>query len=177
MEIFVTNKKDMILEFFLKHSAGEFHLRELERLTKISLPWVRKITGLLAKEQLILIKKERGLRIAKANRDNELFLAIKQSHNLLSLYKSGVVKMLNESYNHPEAIVLFGSYRRGEDTETSDIDIAVITKRKLNLALAPFEKKLERKMKVLELEKGKIEKEFLNTLANGIVLTGYLEVV
>ena len=83
--------------------------------------------------------------------------------------------MLIDVYGHPEAVVLFGSYAQGEDTENSDIDLAIITKRKMNLNMQSFQKKLGRKIKIQELEKAKITREFLTTLANGIVLAGYLE--
>jgi len=104
-----------------------------------------------------------------------LFRALKRSYNLFSLYRSELVNELTEIYNKPEAIVLFGSYSKGEDTEESDIDIAVITERQKDVNLAVFERRLYRKIKVLEIQRPRIEKEFWNTLINGIVLYGYLE--
>jgi len=43
---------------------------------------------------------------------------------------SGLIALLKDKYEEPEAIVVFGSYARGEDTSESDIDIAVVTKKK-----------------------------------------------
>ncbi len=176
MEILVTSKKGKVLEFLIQNPAKEIHLRGLARKIKISFPWVRKLVYTLVKEQLALKRREGGLVLVKANRDNETFRAIKRSYNLFSLYNVGLVSKLVDFYERPEAIVLFGSYSRGEDTEVSDIDIAIITKRGHIPDLSQFDKCLNRKIKLLVLEREKIEKDFLNTLANGIVLSGYLEV-
>ena len=83
---------------------------------------------------------------------------------------------MEEQYGHPEAIILFGSYSRGEDTETSDIDLAVATTKKLSLNLTLYEKKLKRKISIHEITLEKVSEEFLNNLANGLVITGYLKI-
>lgn len=177
MEILVTNKRDMVLKFFLDAPTKEVHLRELSRQLFISFPWVRKIILTLVKEGYIIRKDERGLVLVKANRDNPLFLGLKRSYNLFSLFQEKIVEKLVEAYGRPEAIILYGSYSRGEDIEGSDIDIAVITTRKCTCSFSSIEKKLKRKIKILELERKNIEKEFVNTLSNGIVLYGYWEAV
>lgn len=175
MKILVTNKLDRILEFFIVNPTGEIHLRELSRKLKISFPWVRKLILGLVKRKLLLIKKERHLVLAQANRENPLFIALKRSYNLFALHQSGLIESITDAYGRPEAIILFGSYSRGEDTEQSDIDIAVFTAKHLDLQLSPFEKKLGRKIRVQELQKDSVNKEFLTTLANGIVVEGYFD--
>ena len=172
----VTNTKDEILKFFLDNPITEIHLRELARKTKVSFPWVRKIAKELVKETLLIEKKERGFVLLSANGENILFKALKRGYNLYSLYSSELVQTIIEVYSHPEAIILFGSYSRGEDTEQSDIDIAILTKKKLKIELKQYEKRLNRKISIKEIEKEKIEKEFLTTLANGIVLYGYFDI-
>lgn len=175
MEFLVTNKRDTVLEHFLQNPGSEFHLRELARVVKVSFPWVRRVVNELAKEGYLIKKKSRGLILVKADRERGLFTALKRSHNLFRLYRSGVIDYLADAYTRPEAIVLFGSYGEGEDTENSDVDIAVITGRHIELDLARFEKLLHRTIKVIELRKEEIEKEFWNTLINGIVVYGYLQ--
>jgi len=171
----INSKKDELLEHFLVNPTKESHLRELSRNTNISLPWIRKNAEELSKKGLVSSTSKHGLVIIKANRDNETYKALKKSYNLFVLYSSGLVEKLVKTYTRP-AIILFGSYSRAEDIEDSDIDIAVITKSHIDIDLSSFEKKLSRKIKILELRHDKIEKEFFNTLANGIVLHGYLEV-
>lgn len=113
--------------------------------------------------------------LIQADRENTLFIALKRSRNLYTLYECGLVSYLTELYGRPEAIVLFGSYARGEDTEQSDIDVVVITPKKLSCNLDKYEKKLQRKIQVKELLKEDIPSEFTTTLINGIVLSGYLQ--
>ena len=169
MEILVTNKKGKVLEFLMIHPTQEIHLRELSRKINISFPWVRKLSYSLVKEQFALKRKEGGLVLIKANRENEIFRAQKRSYNLLSLYKVGLVSKLVDLYERPEAIVLFGSYSRGEDTESSDIDIAIITRRNIIPDLSLFEKGLDRKIKLILLEPDKIEKGFFEKVKDVFV--------
>lgn len=175
METLVSSKRDMILWFFLENPTNEVHLRQLSRKLRISLPWVRKTVDELARKGFVRKRKLGGLVLVKANRDSRLFLALKRSSNIYSLWSCGLVDCLIESFGKPEAIVLFGSYSRGEDTESSDIDIAVITTRTVPVDLARFEKELRRGLQILRISASKIEKDFQKTLANGIVLYGYLQ--
>ncbi len=164
------------MEFFFKYPERKLHRRELERLTKLSMPGVRKIVNKLVKKGLLESKKEKMVKNFFAKRD-EKFLQIKRAYNIHSIFSSGLLNFLKKRYEEPEAIILFGSYSKGEDISRSDIDIAVITPKSEELDLSEFEKKLERQIKVYETRIRKAEKEFLNTLCNGIVLHGYLKVI
>jgi len=171
----IINKREVILWYFLKYPTRRFHLRELSRISGVSFPWTRKIVGELAKQRIIIRKKERNLVLSSANFEKPEYKVLKRSHNLISIYKSGLVEYLVEITNRPEAIILFGSYEKGDDTEKSDVDIAVISNREPKLELNRFEKRLLRNVSVKMLPRKKIEKEFWNALANGTILYGYLE--
>ncbi len=175
MGIVFTTKQDKVLRFFLQYPSTEVHLRELSRRTNVSHPWVCKTVKGLLKGRIVLSRKAHGLLLVKADRESARFIALKRCLNIYSLTECGLVDYLVESYGRPAAIVLFGSYSRGEDTEQSDIDIAVITGKKIDLDYSRFEKPLQRHIKAVELKGGEIEDEFRNTLANGIVLYGYLQ--
>lgn len=74
-------------------------------------------------------------------------------------------------------MILFGSYAKGEDTKESDIDIAIITGQKDCPEFEAYEGHLKRKISLHLIENMKNEKrEFINSLANCIVLYGYFEV-
>lgn len=161
------------MELFFKYPERKFHLRELERLTKLSLPAVKMITERLEKEKLLKSEKEKMVKNFYATR-NSKFINLKRSYNLNSIFSSGLLNFLNDKYEEPEAIILFGSYSKGEDSSKSDIDIAVITPSQKKVNLSIFEKRLERKINVYEIQLKKAEKEFVNSLANGIVLSGNL---
>ena len=171
------NSKEHILQFFLLNPTRSIHLRALSRELGLSPAGILKASRELIAEKIIILTKdkEKNLTLLHANRDSPSFFFLKKTRNIYSIYSSGLLHNLIEQYGKPEAVVLFGSYARGEDTEQSDIDIAILTKKHIPLNLNLFEKKLSRKIKLTELSKEKIEKEFWFTLINGIVLSGYLE--
>ena len=105
-------------------------------------------------------------------------MGLKRSLNLHSLYSCGLIKDMEEFYRHPRCIVLFGSYAKGEDTDKSDIDLAIVTDMTDIPETDKFERSLKRKININLLKNVKKESpNFINSLANGIVLSGYLEVV
>lgn len=161
-----------VLEIFFENPSKEFHLRELSRLLKLSMPTIISTTDALCKENLILKNKGRVLTRTIANRENINFIRQKRLYNLEKIYTSGILDYLSNVYNHPKTIILFGSYSRGDDTETSDIDIAIITKKKLSLEPAKYEIVLKRRISIHEVDLGEVSDEFKANLANGIVLEG-----
>ncbi|MCD6547739.1 MAG: nucleotidyltransferase domain-containing protein [Nanoarchaeota archaeon] len=165
-----------VMEIFFKYPEKKFHLRELERLIGLSMPGIRKIVEKLKKEGLLKVKKEKVVKNVYATR-NEKFVQLKRIYNIYSIFESGLLDFLRKEYEEPKCIVLFGSYSKGEDISKSDIDIAIITKKRKELNLSKFEKKLRRVIKIYEIDVKKSDPEFLNTLANGVVLYGYLKVV
>ncbi len=173
--MFEKKNNELIRGFFFENPTKIFSVRELARKLKISPSNVHLIIHGLAKEGLISRKKKGNLSELQAKRE-EIFIWRKRVHNLGQIYSSGLKNFLEKEYIHPEAIVLFGSYSRGEDTETSDIDLAVVTTKKLSLNLTFYEKKLKRKMSIHEITLETISEEFLNNLTNGIIISGYLKI-
>ena len=82
-----------------------------------------------------------------------------------------------QQYELPNAIVLFGSYSNGTDAEKSDIDIAVISGKKEAPDVRKFEIKLSRKINLYTIDIRNTPKEFINSLANGVVLEGFAEMI
>jgi predicted nucleotidyltransferase len=165
-----------VMKLFFDNAEEKFHIREIARQTNLSAPGVLKILKKLKKETLLISEKENVVENVKASR-NEKFFLLKKAYNALSLLESGLVNCLKDEYEEPEAIVIFGSYSKGEDTSQSDIDIAVVTKKEAQLDLRQFEKYLRRKISIHEIQISDSEKEFLNNLANGTVVYGFLRVL
>ncbi|MBI2548646.1 nucleotidyltransferase domain-containing protein [Candidatus Woesearchaeota archaeon] len=163
----------IVLSIFFENPTTEFYLRELSRRLKLSMPTIVSVTDMLAKDKLVIKIKGKALTIVRANRENITFIRYKRLYNLQQIYSSGIVDDLTERYNHPKAIVLFGSYARGDDTELSDIDIAVMTHKQLQLPLEDYQKQLHRPMSIHEIDLMKLSEEFKANLANGIVLEGF----
>jgi len=165
-----------VMELFFKSPYSSFHIREIARLTGLSSTGVIKIIKRLKREKLLVSRKSNNLEEIKPD-FNGRFLIIKRVYNIYSLYYSGLVDFIKSYYEMPQSIILFGSYSNGTDTEKSDIDIAVISNKKEIPDFAKFKNKLSRKINLHIIDIEKTPKEFINSLANGIVLEGFVEMI
>ena len=165
-----------VMEMFFKFPYSSFHIRELARLTGLSSTGVIKIIKRLKKEKLLVSRKSNNIEEIKPNFDGR-FLLTKRLYNIYSLYDSGLVEYIKNYYEMPQSIILFGSYSSGTDTEKSDIDLAVISSKKNLPDIGKFEHKLSRKINLHLIDIKSTPKEFINSLANGIVLEGFAEMI
>lgn len=164
-----------LLKIFLDSPTESFRLRELSRISKISPLSVMNYLKEFEKKDLIKRYKKRGIPFYTAIRDNEKFVLYKKISIIYELNESGLIAFLWEKLS-PEAIILYGSYAKGEAIENSDLDFFVIGKEK-DIKINEFEKKLNKKVHLMfEADVEKIPKELKNNLINGIVLKGYFKV-
>lgn len=168
------NSTERLLDFFFQCPTKQIHLRELSRETKITMPSLLASIQKLEKEELLFVNKGKALTLVKANIESKLFIRLKKVHNLEQLYVSGLVDHLYNTCRRPQTIACFGSYSRGEDIETSDIDLAVIAGEEKEVNLDKFEKILSRRISVHFVNLSKVSEEFKSNLYNGIVLEGAL---
>lgn len=168
-----TNTQKMLGHFFT-YPLKETYLRELSRELKLSMPAVTASVHNLGKEGLVTITRGKALTTVKANVAHPFFRRLKRVHNLEQLYLSGLTDFILKNEDEPQAIVCFGSYSRGEDTEQSDVDIAVVGGSQREIDTASFDKTLKRGVSIHLVDLKKISKEFHNNLCNGIVLEGAL---
>ena len=170
-----------ILNYFIEEPEREFHIRELAKITKKSPATISKYLKNLKKENLLISRSKYNHLLFKANNENQNFKDIKRYNNIKKLRNSGLIEYLIERYNQPQAIILFGSFAKGENINKSDIDILIITHYKTNLDLERYEKKLNHKIQLFthsnqEIERMKLtNKELINNLVNGINLEGFWE--
>ncbi|MBN2367879.1 nucleotidyltransferase domain-containing protein, partial [Candidatus Woesearchaeota archaeon] len=118
----------------------------------------------------------------KANLESESYRFYKIVFNIYILNRYSFIENLVTLFNLPEAIVLFGSFAKGEDIEKSDVDLLILSSNKPNKELekliTTFEKVLNRKINLHILSSlKKSSDEFKNSIANGIVLYGYVRVI
>jgi len=167
-----------ILKLFFDGPNVRLHIREVARRSGLSPFGAMKILESLEKEGLLIKEPTPVVVEYRGNYQNDRFLALKRSSNLYSLYATGLVPWLIDFYKVPECICIFGSYAKGEDIKESDIDLAIVTGIKDQPNLGAYEEKLKRKISFhLVKDVKKEDAGFINSLANGIVLYGYLEVV
>lgn len=172
---------DKLIELFLKEPNKEFHVREISKLLKKSPTTISKFLKIYTKKEILISETRFNHLLFKANTENPEFKRYKLDYNLSNLNNSGLVNELTKRLNHPEAIILFGSYAKAEDSKNSDIDLLIITNNKKDIDLKIFEKKLEKNIQLhihsnKEIENMKTKnKELLNSFVNGIIINGYWE--
>lgn len=170
------------LKLFFEEPEREFHLRELARLLKKNPVTVKKYLLDFVKEKILLVKKQRGLELYSSNTENLLYKEFKKTYNKIRLIESGLLEYLDEHFNYP-TIVLFGSYERGEDNKKGDIDIFIMSEIKKYPNLNSFNKKFNREIQIHLMGKRELEKnkktnpELINSIINGSILRGFLEVL
>ena len=164
-----------ILQAFFDEPNKKFQLRELARITSISLPSVIQHTKKLLEQGLIQEITSGIYTGYKASMNNE-YRMLKRNDILIRLTENGLIKQLEEQFT-PNTIVLYGSAADGRDDERGDIDIFIQSNPK-EINLEKYEKELKRKINILfEPNIEKIDNKLKNTLANGIVLSGFLKVI
>lgn len=168
------NNKYKLLKVFLDNPTDNFRLRELSRITKISPPSVMNYLKEFENKGLVKTYKKRDIPFYISLRDNEKFKLYKKLSIFLELNNSGFVDFLWEKLS-PNAIILYGSYAKGESTEYSDVDLFIISKEK-NIDISSFERKINKKVHIMfEDNIKKIPNELKNNIINGIILKGYVK--
>lgn len=168
-----------VLQEFFQRPTHRFHLRELSRDLKLGMPSVRSHVHALAKMGLVAETDAETFKSYVPNVDSPLFKTYKRLDTLQRLYDSGLVDFLEKQLSYPTAIILFGSCAYGEDTEKSDIDIAVIARQK-ELDVSKYERELGRSIQlhafgsVADMKK---TPELFNNIMNGVVLYGFVKVL
>jgi len=169
--------KQTIIEYFFVKPNAKLRVRGIERTLKLPLPSVIRYCKELEKEGILTTIKTGNVNFYTANRSSEEYLLEKKLYNIKKIYESGLVEYLRRELSNP-AIVLFGSYSKGEDTEESDIDIYIETPSKKKVSLEKFEKMLKRRIQAFQQKNlNEISNPHLaNNIINGITLNNYIEV-
>ena len=164
-----------VLEVFTLEPMRIHYIKEISKKIDLAPTSVKLHINYLLQNHAIIKKRGDIFEGYLSNRDNENFVFYKKIINLIRLKESGLIDFIKESL-HPEAIVLYGSYAKGEDIESSDADLLIITKAKKPLQLGKFEAILKRRIHILSEERLKeLSHELKQEVVNGIVLYGYLK--
>ena len=126
-KLLIETGKQKVLDFLIRYPEKEFSLSDLAKESGVAKANIGNIIEDLHKAGFVRLEKLSKIWRIGADRESPAFLKIKTVYNLNYIYQSGLVEFLSEKYNNPKSIILFGSYRKGEDTSQSDIDIAVET--------------------------------------------------
>lgn len=146
-------RRKKVLEVFLKDPFKEVHLREIARLSKVSLNNVDNSMRLFVKDDMFKRHEVSNMVFFKPNLENEALLKIfeylemekkkefygknKKIARLLQKYTQDIVELSNKKV---QLVILFGSVARGEWTKNSDIDILTVVSDKDNDVTATLNK-------------------------------------
>ena len=167
----------VVLNVLFTKPSQIYHLRGLSVLTGLSTTSVSRVVSHLQKEQVITVEKTRITTNIRVDLNSMNYKFYKKLYNLYLLHKFEIVEKIVLSFR-PKAVVLFGSYSKGEDMEGSDIDLLVLSSRRESIDLTRFERKLHRKINLVIVDSlDKSSSEFKNGVANGMVLYGYVKVI
>ncbi len=137
--MFIPVGRKKILEVFIKDPLKEIHLREIARLSKVSLNNVDNSMRLFVKDSIFKRREVSNMVFFKPNLENETLLKIfeylemekknryyeknKKIARLLQKYAEDIVTLSDKKI---QLVILFGSVARGEWGKGSDIDILAV---------------------------------------------------
>jgi predicted nucleotidyltransferase/predicted transcriptional regulator len=170
-----------VIRWFFSFPERKIGLNDLIKEVNISKTTANRIINLLEKEGFLIKEIIGKAWRVNCNQKHKYNRTKKVCYNLEMIYKSVILKEIDKKYR-PKAIILFGSYRKGDDNEKSDIDIAVesITNEKFKIEkFATIERFGFRKnvnINIHVFSRKKINNNLFSNIANGVVLDGFLEV-
>ena len=156
--------------------AGEkLSQREMAKILKVSPTAVANSLKKLRDEGFVKVEKTKTINFVSFNREEKRAVELKRVENLKNIYLSGLSDYL-EAELAGGAVILFGSYSAGEDTASSDIDLAVIGRKYKRLSLEKFEGVLNRKINVNHYDSWSgMHAHLKNNILSGILLHGSVE--
>ncbi len=173
-----TRLQNAIFRLLCINAGNSLSQREIAKLLKVSPTAVGKSLKQLKKEDILKIANYHGkanISSVELNRDNKKAIEMKRVENLKMIYESELSDFLFEGFPGC-TIILFGSYSKGEDIISSDIDIAIIGTKGKTINIEKFDKFLGKEVIINFYDSFKnIHNNLKENLYNGIVLVGGVE--
>jgi hypothetical protein len=173
-----------ILYWFFSFPDSPIGLNDLSSATEISKTTAKRIIAELEKTGFLKKNVYGKTWIITCNKDHVFNLTKKVVFNLAMVFDAYYSGLRDQSstFGNAQAVVLFGSYRKGDDTEKSDVDIAVEVTNNTDLKIIQlgvipqfgYRKNVPINMHIFS--RNKIDINLFSNIANGIVLEGFLEV-
>src|SRR3990167_1302102 len=104
-----------VAEILFEFPEKEFSLSDLAKEAGVAKANIGSMLKILYKAEFIEITKLNKIWRIKAKQNSWNFIKAKIVRNIHLIYQSNIVEFLNDYYKNPKAIVLFGSFRKGED--------------------------------------------------------------
>lgn len=157
---------------FFEDCYRRINVREYAKIMHISPPTASKLLSDYHNEFFLKKEKYKNYIFYYANKDSKQFIEFSRIYWGIKLER--LAKFANQELINP-LLILFGSLSKAEVKKDSDIDIAIFSSKKIEFD--SFESKLKRNIQVFWFKSlGDIKnKELLNNILNGYILTGRLK--
>jgi len=185
------NKKGLIelneayqkmLIWFFSFPEKEMSLTDLAAQLKIAKTTANQVVKQMVKEEFLHVEVLGKIWRISCNKSHLYNYSRKISYNLTMICEAGILEEIHKLIPNPKAITLFGSYRKGDDTEKSDIDLAVEViddkePRIIELGVLPqLGYRANVPVNLHVFSRKKVDLNLFANITNGIVLEGFLEV-
>jgi len=176
------NNEIEALAYLIRNPNEELTVTDIAAKTGISKASASRAVKELKERGLVSVAAFGTAYRVRANTGNEAFTREKIASNFVSVMRSGIIDRLVEMFHSPKAIILFGSFRKGDDIPGSDVDIAVEMPEGGKTGISEpvefrdFEKQVQRKVVVHAFSRKEVDINVFENIANGFVLYGFLEV-
>ncbi len=126
-----------VLKLFYENKNKKIHLREICRLTKLHEPSVSRILKKLEKEKILNYKKTANLKQYYIKKNVHSFIIfemfdLEKFENITKIRQKAIKIFYKNLKEKPLFIILFGSTAKNNYKENSDIDLLLITNKKIN---------------------------------------------
>lgn len=125
--LFTSKTRTEILKLLLFNQGKEYHLREISRLVKTNPTYVKKELDNLAGLNLIKKQKKANLSIYSLNEKCIFLEELKRIFIKTDYIGELIKKTLSDKARY---VLIYGSFAKGTETESSDIDLLVISEMK-----------------------------------------------
>ncbi len=170
-----------LMAFLFSFPNGEWSLSVIANKISISKITANRVVNKLLQEGIINKKVYGRTWVITVNKENNNYKNKKIVFNLDMVLSSDILDLIPRFIHNYQAIVLFGSYLKGEDNENSSIDIAVKIPGNSNLKIEnmgiipKFGLRENIAVNVYTFSLKNTNNEVFINIANGMVLKGFLE--
>ena len=123
--LFTSKSRVKILELLLLNPTEEFHLREISRRIQVSAPYVKREMTNLISLGLVLKRSQGNLTLFKFNKGSPIAEELKRIFLKTESFGRFIRDRIREIGEIRFALI-YGSFAKGEEAETSDIDLLIV---------------------------------------------------
>jgi predicted nucleotidyltransferase len=148
-DLFTSRARVEVLKLFFLRSSARHYLREIATLTQQPVRAIQRELARLERAEILKSQREGNRKYFLANRDSPVFSELRALLVKTAGFSDVIRDNLQAESGSIQVAFLFGSYARGTESITSDVDLMVIgriTGRELSRLLAPAKEMLGREI-------------------------------